>query len=90
MNADALREYSREELRNRVQELSEQALKLRFQQSTGQIENPQMLRGVRRDIARAATILRERELGIQVAEVSTADAAAKEADGAPEQSGPQD
>ncbi len=90
MRAAALRDYSREELRNRVQELREQALKLRFQQSTGQIENPQMLRGVRRDIARAATISRERELGIEVPEVSTAGVAAKETDGAPEESSSED
>ena len=86
MKADALREYSREELHSRIQDLREQALKLRFQQSTGQIENPQMMRGVRRDIARATTILRERELGIEVAEVSTGGAAAQATDGATEES----
>ncbi len=90
MKADALREYSREELHNRAQELREQALKLRFQQSTGQIENPQVLRAVRRDIARTATILRERELGIQVAEVSTAGIATKDTDEAPDESGSED
>ena len=65
MKAEALRELSSGELRERVQELREQSLKLRFQQSTGQIESPQMLRGVRRDVARAKTILRERELGVE-------------------------
>ena len=63
MKADALRDLSVDELGTRVQSLREQLLKLRFQQSTGQIESPQMLRGVRKDIARALTILRERELG---------------------------
>ena len=43
-------------------ELREQLLKLRFQHSTGQIESPQMLRGVRKDIARALTIRRQRDL----------------------------
>ena len=33
---------------------------LRFQQSTGQAENPQRLRGVRRDLARVLTILTEK------------------------------
>ena len=64
MKPDALRELSRDELRARIEGMREQLLKLRFQQSTGQIESPQMLRGVRRDIARTSTILRERELGI--------------------------
>jgi large subunit ribosomal protein L29 len=62
MRAEALRDLSTDELEGRVQELREQLLKLRFQESTGQIESPQMLRGVRKDIARARTILREREL----------------------------
>jgi large subunit ribosomal protein L29 len=42
--------------------LREQMMKLRFQQSTGQIENPQILSSLRRDLARAMTILREREI----------------------------
>lgn len=90
MNVDALRDHSREELRNRVHELREQLLKLRFQQSTGQIENPQMLRGVRRDIARTETILRERELGISVAVVSTVGDASKETNEAPDTSDSED
>jgi large subunit ribosomal protein L29 len=61
MKVEALRDLSREELDGKAQELREQLLKLRFQQSTGQIENPQMLRGVRRDIARVMTIRREKE-----------------------------
>ncbi len=48
------------------EELREQLLKLRFQQTTGQIESPQMLRGVRKDIARVMTILREKELAVAV------------------------
>ena len=60
MKAEGLRDLSREELANREQELREQLLKLRFQQSTGQIESPQMLRSVRKDIARVLTVLRER------------------------------
>jgi large subunit ribosomal protein L29 len=62
MKPESLRDLSRDELDTRVQELREQLLKLRFQQSTGQIESPQMLRGVRKDIARALTIRRQRDL----------------------------
>ena len=62
MKADRLRDMTADEIETRVQELREQLLKLRFQQSTGQIESPQVLRGVRKDIARAMTVLREREL----------------------------
>ena len=63
MNADTLRDLSPEELDAKSQDLREQLLKLRFQQSTGQIESPQMLRAVRKDIARVMTIRREKELG---------------------------
>ena len=66
MRADSLREMTADEIEARVQELREQLLKLRFQQSTGQIESPQMLRAARKDIARAKTVLRERELGASV------------------------
>lgn len=64
MKADTLRELSPDELEAKSDELREQLLKLRFQQTTGQIESPQMLRGVRKDIARVMTILREKELGL--------------------------
>ena len=62
MKADTYRELSTEELTGRAGELREQMMKLRFQKSTGQIENPQILSGLRRELARAMTILREREI----------------------------
>ncbi len=67
MNAETLRDLSPDELDTKSQDLREQLLKLRFQQSTGQIENPQMLRAVRKDIARVMTIRREKELGAAAA-----------------------
>ncbi len=71
MKADTLREMSTTELDTKAQELREQLLKLRFQQSTGQIESPQMLRGVRKDIARIMTVRREKELGTSAAPAAT-------------------
>ena len=67
MKAETLRDLSPDELDAKADELREQLLKLRFQQSTGQIENPQMLRAMRKDIARVMTIKREKELGVEVA-----------------------
>lgn len=60
MKARELRDLSTEELSQREGELREQLFKLRFQKSTGQIEDPQRLRAVRRDLARVLTVLRER------------------------------
>ena len=62
MKANTYRDLSTEELTGRAGELREQMMKLRFQKSTGQIENPQILSSLRRDLARAMTILREREI----------------------------
>lgn len=64
MKADGFRDLSADELDTRVQELREQLLKLRFQKSTGMIENPQTVTSVRKDLARALTVRNERELGI--------------------------
>ena len=66
MKAEALRELSDQELNKKVSDLKEELFNLRFQMATGQLENPLELKNVRKDIARAKTILRERELAQQV------------------------
>jgi large subunit ribosomal protein L29 len=55
-----LREQSLDELRKRLSDLEEQLFKLRFQKSTGQIEDPTRIRQVRRNIARVLTVINER------------------------------
>ncbi len=60
MKAKQMREQSPEELEKTLRDLEEQLFKLRFQKSTGQIENPIKIREVRKDIARVLTILNER------------------------------
>jgi len=60
MKAAQLREQSMEELQRMLGDLEDQLFKLRFQKSTGQIENPVKIREVRRDIARVLTVLNER------------------------------
>ena len=57
MNSDELKQY--------LTELRESLFNFRFQKSLQQLEHPQKLRHVKRDIARAQTILRELELGIR-------------------------
>ena len=59
-----LRGLSREELNKKVVELKEELFTLRFQGATGQLESHGRLREVRKDIARAYTVLQERNLGI--------------------------
>jgi large subunit ribosomal protein L29 len=63
MKANDIRERSDDELRKTLSDLEEQLFKLRFQKSTGQIENPIKIREVRKDIARVMTVINERQAG---------------------------
>jgi len=62
MKASELREMTTQELHNKLNDLKNELFNLRFQLATGQLENPMRIKGVKRDIARVKTILREREI----------------------------
>jgi len=62
MKADEMREWDDVEIEARLKELKEEQFRLRFQGSMMELENPSLLKNIRRDIARLKTILREREL----------------------------
>ena len=62
MKAEEIRDWDNTEIRARLGELREEKFRLRFRMGTMQLENPRMLRHIRRDVARLNTILREREL----------------------------
>ncbi len=55
-----IRELSTEELTGRLRDLKQEALTLRLQQATGQLENTARRRLVRRETARVQTILTQR------------------------------
>ncbi len=61
MKAREMRELAPEELNQRVSEWKRKLLTLRFQLASGQLTNTAELVKTKRDIARAMTILRERE-----------------------------
>ena len=61
MKASELHSLSDTELRARLDETREELMKLRFQFTQGQLSDYTRLRLVRRDVARIATILRQRE-----------------------------
>ena len=65
MTADEIREWENSEIAARLAELREELFRLRFRSATMQLENPRLIRNIRRDIARLQTILRERELAEQ-------------------------
>ena len=60
MSAKELREKTPDQLREELTTLKKEAFNLRFQQATGQRENPARLRKVRRDAARVKTLLNEK------------------------------
>jgi len=62
MNAKQLREMTAVELATKLNDLKSELFNLRFQLATGQLENPMKIKGVKKDIARVRTVLREREL----------------------------
>jgi large subunit ribosomal protein L29 len=62
VNAAEIRDLTDEEIRQRIVETQEELFRLRFRSATQALENPALLRRLRRDIARMKTILREREL----------------------------
>jgi large subunit ribosomal protein L29 len=64
MKASEFRNLTTVEIEQKIAGFKEQLFSLRFQLATGQLENPVQIREVRKEIARAKTVLRERELGI--------------------------
>lgn len=61
IKAKEIREQSPDELYVRLRDLKEEALNLRLQQATGQLENTARRRLARREIAQVMTILNERK-----------------------------
>ena len=63
-----LRDVDDPELVTRLKEAKEELFNLRFQNVTGQLDNPSRLGQVRKDVARINTLLREREIAAAEAE----------------------
>jgi large subunit ribosomal protein L29 len=61
VNAGDIREMTDAEIQERIEESKEELFRLRYRSATQQLENPMLLRHLRRDVARMRTILRERE-----------------------------
>ena len=62
MNAPEIRDMTDGEIQDRIEQLQEERFRLRFRSATQQLENPMLLRNLRRDISRLKTVQREREL----------------------------
>ena len=60
MKAVELRDMDVDTLRARTQEIDDQLFRMRIQKSMGQLEVPEKMRTVRRDLARIKTVLRQK------------------------------
>ncbi len=61
MKANEFKDMTPEQLTAKVAELKTELFNLRFQLATGQLSNPKQITSVKRDIARAKTVLRQKE-----------------------------
>ena len=65
MKINEFRDMSNEELNEKVYLLKEELFNLRRKKAVGQLEHGEEVRRVRKDIARAKLVQRERELGVK-------------------------
>ncbi len=64
MKIQDIRDLSTQELEDKIKDLKEELFNLRFQNATNQLDNTTRIAGVKKDIARVKTVLKEKELGI--------------------------
>ncbi len=76
--AAELRELPDEELFVRMDSAKEELFNLRFQLATGQLDNTARLKDLRHDVARLATVLREREIERELDALAADEAARRE------------
>lgn len=61
MKTEDIRDLTAVEIDEQIVQASEELFRLRFRSATQELENPSLIRMLRRDIARMKTVLRERE-----------------------------
>jgi large subunit ribosomal protein L29 len=74
MQAFEIRTWTTEELQGQLDDAYRQLFALRCDEASGRLADTNQLKTVKRDIARMKTILRERELGAELAEVEGGEA----------------
>ncbi len=61
MRSEEIRDMSDSEIEEKIAQSQEELFRLRFRSATQQLENPSLIRKLRRDVARMKTILTQRE-----------------------------
>ena len=64
MKIQEIRDLSTQEIEDRIKDLKEELFNLRFQNATNQLDNPMRMASVKKEIVRAKTVLKEKELGL--------------------------
>ena len=64
MTADEIRDLTDDEIETRIEQAQEELFRLRFRSATQQLENPSLIKKLRRDVARMKTIQSERESAV--------------------------
>ena len=59
MKVNEIRKLSPEELVKKIDESKKELFDMRLQQATGNLEKPSKIKGLRKDVARMKTILKE-------------------------------
>ena len=76
--AAELRELTDDQLVERAESAKEELFNLRFQLATGQLDNSSAIKKVRHEIARIATVIRQRDIEARQTAASATDAEAEE------------
>ncbi len=66
MKAQEIHGMTNDELVTKLSDLKDELFNLRFRQATGQLENPNVVKTTKKDIARIKTEIRARELKASV------------------------
>ena len=61
----SIRESSNDELKDRIKRLEEELFQHRLKRYTNQLENTNLIKGTRREIARAKSVLSARAAGLE-------------------------
>ncbi len=62
MKAKELRDLTYDELVKKENDLQAELFNLRFRLATGQLDNPMMIKSVRKDMARVKTVIRQKDM----------------------------
>ena len=89
MKASELREMPTTELLNKIEAMRKEMFNLKLAARADSLDNPQQIRGLRKDMARMLTVLRERDLAAAYVEAEGTEEVAVSTDVAPAEAKPQ-